>query len=222
MLLKINFNRALIISFLWHLFCIFAVTIIIVPVGVKARRLSDVSFLGSILDKESFKRELGVSPSHGHRFDNEMFQLQKESLPEKSSRIKIEKDYFLDKDSGRESADYIIGMEKAHPKVIDEASYREYAEQAVSRTILFKPPIPDYKAALSETQEGDLSTSYRVRVKVFISPDGTVKKADTLQTSGSPEIDLIATRYVKKWKFIALNPDRPQEDSEEIVLVEFE
>jgi len=52
---KINFNRALVISFSWHLFCFLMFTIIIVPVGVMQKRLSDIYFLGSLLDKKSLK-----------------------------------------------------------------------------------------------------------------------------------------------------------------------
>jgi len=52
-----------------------------------------------------------------------------------------------------------------------------------------------------------------------ITKDGTVKTADILETSGYPDLDLIAIRYVKQWKFIPLKPDQLQEDQEGIIQI---
>src|SRR3990167_5021874 len=53
-MLRLTFKRALIISFLWHIFCFFAVIIVISPVGMKEERFSKINFIGPILDKDIF------------------------------------------------------------------------------------------------------------------------------------------------------------------------
>lgn len=229
---KINFNRALIISFLWHLLCFFMVTIIIVPVGIMQKRLSGIYFLGSLLDKRSFKHEFKDLDTFSTTRQKGRVKLSlddQQVVLIKRVGFNGERELFLESSSEIMGIDSIIGTEKLFPDMVEkehvysvsDSSLSEISGKAKSRLVLFKPPFPDYKAAASTHQKDNMPISYNVRLRLVITKDGTVKAADTLQTSGYPDIDLIAARYVKKWKFIPLKPNQLQEDQEGIVQIEF-
>lgn len=210
------------------------VTIIIVPAGVMQKRLSDIYFLGSLLDKKSFKHEfrnIGNLPGGGEQRARAKPVLEgRPAFPVKRVNPGREKGASLKRLYGLDDIDSVIETEKLLPAQAErEYLYEgpgdrllEISGGAKDRLVLFKPPLPDYKTAVSINQQDSiLSTSYKVQLKLLITADGTVKSADILQTSGYPDIDLIAERYVKKWKFIPLKPDEPQNNQEGVVQIEF-
>lgn len=228
-LLKVTFNRAFIISFLWHLFCFFAVTIIIVPVGIKPQGSSEVSFIGSILDEHSFYREF----RNLHlRSDSSSPALNKFLFPdnEKIASRRLERysdaEHFLKVKPYKVSIDEILEVEKILPAGISKGPLLKSADrdfeiegEARERTVLLKPPFPVYQSLLSKTQEDIIGEYCKVRLKIVITPEGRVKSVEKLASSGSPEIDLMAIRYVKKWSFAPLKPDQPQNNQEGILLL---
>jgi len=229
---KINFNRALIISFLWHILCFFMVTIIIVPVGLMQKRLSDIYFLGSLLDKKSFKHEFIDLDAYSEKRRKSAAKLSLDDqrlIPVKRIGFGRERPLFLENSSETMNIDSIIGTEKLFPNTVKkervyskpDSGFPEISGKAKDRLVLFKPPFPDYKIALSARNKDNAFISSSVKLKLIITKDGTVKAADILQTSGYPDIDLITVRYVKKWRFIPLKPNQPQEDQEGIVQIEF-
>ncbi len=229
---KINFNRALIMSFLWHLLCFFMVTIIIVPVGVMQKRLSGIYFLGSLLDKKFFKhefRDLDTFSKNRRKATAGLFLDDQQVIPVKRIGFGRERGFFLENSSEIMGIDSIIGTEKLFPDMVKkervylepDSSFSEISGKAKDRIVLFKPPFPDYKVTLSARHKDNILISCSVKLRLIITKDGTVKAADILQSSGYPDINLIAVRYVKKWKFIPLKPDQAQEDQEGIVQIEF-
>lgn len=231
MLFKITFNRALIISFLWHLFCFFAVTIIIVPVGIRQQRLSDISFIGSILDKDSFHREFRDWHTHSDASYSKLSRLSlpaDEEISTKRLEVYADTDYLLKTKPYKVSIDEILEAEKKLPAGIKkklplESTDRgfEIKGEARERTVLFRPPSPDYQGLISTPQKDIIGEYYKVRLKIIIAADGSVKTAEKLTSCGYPEIDLLAIRYVKKWSFAPLSPDKPQNDQEGILLLKF-
>jgi len=208
------------------------ITIIIVPVGVMKKRLSDIYFLGSLLDKKSFKHEFKTLDTFfkGRRREGAQLSLNDEQiLPVERINFSRGKDLFLKNSPEIIGTDSIIGTEKLFPDMIQkervysepDSAASEISGEAKNRLVLFKPPFPDYRVAVSTHHKDSVPISYNVRLRLVIAKDGTVKTADTLQTSGYPDIDLIAIRYVKKWKFISLKPDQTQEDQEGIVQIAF-
>ncbi len=229
---KINFNRALIISFLWHLLCFFTITIIIVPAGAMQKRLSDIYFLGSLLDKKSFKhdfRDLDTFSKKRQKSTAKVSLDEEQVIPVKRIGFGRERTLFLENSSEVTGIDSIIGTEKLFPDTVKreraysepDRGFPEISGKAKDRLILFKPPFPDYKVALSAHHKDNVFISCSVELKLIISKEGTVKTADILQTSGYPDIDLIAVRYAKKWRFTPLKPDYPQNDQEGVVQIEF-
>ena len=227
---KINFNRALILSFFWHLFWFFAVTIVIMPASGAQKRFSDISFLGSILDENASIKELKVGRLRSNErlsSSRELFILNKQDLYSERLDMHGERDYLSKSKPYKNSIDEILELEKKQPAITKEQTTSkpmdrdsEIEGEAKSRVILFKPPMPDCRQALFG-QEGDIPQEYyKVKLRVLIGPDGNIKTADKLESSGYPEIDLIAMRYVKKWNFSPINPSSPQRDQEGIIFLE--
>ncbi len=227
---KVNFSRALIMSLLWHLLCFFMFTIIIVPVGVIQKRLSDIYFLGSLLDKKSLQHEsegLDTFSQIDRQGRRELSLDGYKAVTEDRIDLIKGRGPALEDSAGFSGIDSIIGTVKIYPDIMKkervytepDASSSEIIGKAKDRLILFKPLLPDCKIALSSYYKDGAPISCNVRLRLVITKDGTVKIADTIETSGYPDIDLIAIRYVKKWKFIPLKPDQLQEDQEGIVRI---
>ena len=230
MLIKINFKKALLISLCWHVFCFFAFTIVIVPIGIGPKRLSEIYFLGSILDNNSSDNsstELASRSYMKHNRESSAFSASKGSSLE---RIRVEKDksYHVNQKDKSKPIGTIINTDK---KVINLASVEtevklkkqilEISGQAKNRSVLFKPPLPDYESLMSNSNVDISDLSLKVKLKVVISSEGSVKSAESIETSGYPEIDLIAIRHLKKWHFSPLNPDSAGADEEGAVTIEF-
>ncbi len=230
MLIKINFKKALLISLSWHLFCFFAFTIVIVPIGIGPKRLSDIYFLGSILDKnssDSSSTELASRSYIKHNRDNSIFSAGNGSS---LKRIRVEKDksYHLNqKDKSKligtiiDTDKKVINLDSKETKFQLKKEIPEISGQAKNRSVLFKPPLPDYESLMSNSNVDISDLSLKVKLKVVISKDGSVKSAESIETSGYPEIDLIAIRYLKKWQFSLLSPDSVGADEEGAVTIEF-
>ena len=61
-----------------------------------------------------------------------------------------------------------------------------------SRSVIYRPQPP--KITTSETLPS-------VKVKIWITPDGSVSKVELLTTTGDPEINSTVISYMKRWKF---------------------
>jgi TonB family protein len=84
---------------------------------------------------------------------------------------------------------------------------------AKDRIIMYKPDL-DKVIEMPSDFNSDFSASVGFR----ISEDGFVKYAECVVSSGFPEIDQAAIRYVRKWQFVP----NPKDDQEGIVRVSFE
>lgn len=207
------------------------ITIIIVPVGVRQRRFSDISFLGSILDKRSLRREFRNLHPHsllGGHGSEKMFLPERNNLTKELPRAGFEKDTFTKKKPYAVSIDEILDVDKRLPDMAEvEESLESVSKvsgvegEVRNRAILYKPSLPDYKTLLPPSEKNITGGYLRVRLKIIVSPDGSIKAVENLQTSGYPEIDLMAIRHVKKWKFVPLSPERQQGLQEGVVLLEF-
>ena len=230
MLIKINFKKALLISLCWHVFCFFAFTIVIVPIGIGPKRLSEIYFLGSILDNNSSDNsstELASRSYMKHNRESSAFSASKGSSLE---RIRVEKDksyHINQKDKSKPIGTIIntnkkvINLDRVETEVKLKKHIPEISGQAKNRSVLFKPPLPDYESLMSNSNVDISDLSLKVKLKVVISSEGSVKSAESIETSGYPEIDLIAIRHLKKWQFSPLNPDSVGADEEGAVTIEF-
>jgi len=199
-----NLNIALLISISWHLICIFLVTPVLGSGGIKENSTT-ISFLGSILGK------IAVVPERS-------FTLDRVSLVQKIERMR-------DVDSGEfdltspESAPKIIDTEPDKEKFVSfgdrykaiafkmhhrrkERSRIKFRDVAVTgearnRTILYRPALSKILTATSY-----FSSNYNVNIKFNVSEHGFVERPECVVSSGYPEIDQIAVRYVRMWQFV--------------------
>ncbi|MFC1807420.1 hypothetical protein ACFL0T_03515 [Candidatus Omnitrophota bacterium] len=230
MIFKINFNRALIISFFWHLFWFFMITIVIVPVGGRHGGFSDVSFLGSILDDGSYRDEFGNPGSFSGSRTRRIFQ----SFSSKSGglifkRVKVysDRNYISEARPYKVSIDEILQSEKRLPADSNREEYSGYGllkptivGDAKDRLVIFMPPLSDILAAVKEANRSQ-STSYNsARLQIIITADGMVKHAEGHETTGISEIDYALVEYAKEWRFAPLKDDQDQADQEGTLVFE--
>jgi len=204
-------------------------TVVIVPIGVRQKGFSDISFLGSVLDKESFWHELEtlkMSSVLDQKGLGAPILLHKDALTTEPIKAPFHKSTRLDESHYKPNASEVIKKKKEFLVVSgdkdlarEEAGLSIIEGRAKERSIIFRPSPPDYKEVIVLSQE-TAGAHFKVKLRIIISPDGSVKAVDNLETSGRPEIDLIAARYLKKWKFSSLSPDKPQEDQEGIISLE--
>ena len=231
--LNINFNKALIISLLFHLFWFFMITVVVIPVGGGQNKMADISFLGAILDDNPFKHQFDISDSRFHRTTKRP-DIFNQSNPEGAvvERIPIydKSDHFFKEKAYSRSIDEILETEK---RIADTVGLEiELNEPAVKesqvlnlgprRTVIFKPPLSSYRELGTNSAKENIDAYFKIELKVVILPSGDVKFIEILQTCGQPELDLKAIRYVEKWKFVPLSPDKPKEDQVEAILLELE
>ncbi len=72
---------------------------------------------------------------------------------------------------------------------------------AKNRKVLYRPSPPVIKAKEPPPP---------VRIKIWINPDGTVYKAELLETTGNPSIDRKIKEYILRWKFNKISSDKKQ------------
>lgn len=219
---KINFNRALILSLSWHLLCFFMVTIIIVPVGISQNKLSEIYFLGSLLDRSSIGHELQSRDGFSRRDrgvlivktsqDRDIKGLHPAPF-EKENNTMIKKMHY---DFRKAST---IRTEKVTPSMQSNDFHKEpFIEisapegQPAPREIVLRPLLSEFKMALTEAQRNNnLLSFYSVDISVSIKNDGIVESAHVINTSGVAGIDIIMTDYIKKCKFKPLESEGTQE-----------
>lgn len=184
-------RQALLISLLWHLFCISFVSIIFTPKGFKRNKYFSVYFLGSILNG-------GVS-----------FPESQQALHNDSVKLPSEADIQIGIAPFNEGSDISFSEQKkiVDPDSIIDLDYLEKEAPALTnlgplkrldhkREIIFRPEFPKYP----EWVQQDFRASFIV-FNVYISAEGLVEQLICLQASGNPEIDVTLARYIERWRF---------------------
>jgi hypothetical protein len=218
---KINFNSAFILSLLWHLFCFFAVTIIILPAGISQKRLPEVYFLGSLLDKSPVGYEF-KSPEGFLRRDRGILKLNmandKNSGVVHVFPINKERNIIIKKKNYNFREASVIDMGKAipgaHKNTYDKPIIGVPDVQVISaaRKILFSPPLSDFMPEIARIQRKDnLSSRYHIRISAFVENSGVVESVSIVDTSGDEDIDTIMKDYIKICRFEPLKNNEIQE-----------
>ena len=181
---------ALLISFLWHLFWMFSVSIEFSASALKLRQYSSVHFLGSILsDSISFAEN---QPAE----EENLVPLPPEADLQGVSHF-TKKAY----------ASLSVEKETPNPEAIIDVDALEEGLALVSfvpikglpqqREIIFQPPIPEFpELVIAQEARGSC-----VVFKIYISADGLVHQIINIQASGNPEIDASLARYIRRWRF---------------------
>ncbi|MBI4335803.1 MAG: TonB family protein [Candidatus Omnitrophica bacterium] len=199
------FNTAFLISVSWHIFCMLCFTIVVLPTSLPMSKITNVSFLGPILEKTAFELMLekkseservfygGPMSAGGVIVDHE------EKAPGDISAM----DYFFE-GAGTETrikTDDLFGQFKYRPPFRQATSGGPDEERpAAAREILYKPEAP-----VAAKQAGYAGESFAVELKFKIAPNGWVENVTLLASSGYTDVDLAAINYVKAFRFAPLD-----------------
>ena len=198
-----SFLIAIMISFSIHLFWIFSVNVVVPGKKMIEKVYTQIEFLGSILGKTAFDIMLERSDPYGISYQ------ENKSLGE---------DNFLR--TSNEKQDIIIGGVKPH--------YEKYFDSVIHASLLAKKVLPDIFLIQHEHKKNKYYTNeiiegrkviykpihplvynveyggndvFKIKLKVFITPSGKVKMVEPINTTGYPEIDMIAVKYFRGWIF---------------------
>jgi hypothetical protein len=225
---KINFNRALVMSTLWHMLCFFMVTIVVLPVGARQKRLSDVYFLGTLLERNTLNREFTSAEEFSRRRTD--ITAISPVINKASGRVDFTgplktRDYMLKRRDHVMVMDSITQTEKIIPNMIEEGLHRQDASfefqiegPAGQREIASKPPLPDNIKSLINGRD-NLLDDYSFIQRISIAGNGEVSFLDMIELSDYPETDLLLREYIKKWRFVSLGDDMSDQSSEGTIRV---
>ncbi len=209
-------NIAIIVSASWHIICIFSIAPIFTTVDIK-QTSATVSFLGSILERvvatpektfalDDFSMARPIEGAGGNAL-----KLRGPEPITKVSTLNTEKEkpvFSLDRRDGAIKMHYQkkgklrIGLKKADVLINGEVE---------NRTLLYKPELP--KISFFPSRFG---SDYNVTIKFKVSRHGFVESPECILSSGSPSIDQMAMRHVRRWQFMPSSADGAQEGMAQI------
>ena len=198
-----SFLIAILISFSIHLFWIFSINVVVPGKTMIEKVYTQIEFLGSILGKTAFDIMLERSDPYGI------------SYQEKAS---LGQDEFLETNNEKRNI-FIGGAETFYEKYFDSVIYSSLLAKKVlpdiflkqnelrrneyysydiheGRKVIYKPVHP----LLNRGKYGG-NDVFNIKLKVLISPAGNVKMLEPINTTGYPEVDMIAMKYFKGWIF---------------------
>ncbi len=222
------FSLSIAFSTVWHLFWICVVGIAITPSVRPANLHQEVGFLGPILEKTAFDLLTeNVNPqaetlySSSVLFQDEIYlkpegperKVRKEFLPGALSDgfVFFLRDYVNDTREIQPYLAHIAGVKYEGPDHIEAPGIKG---PAADRGIIFKPGLPDIPAGLY----GD-NKEYAVKLKFFVSRKGLVYGVAPVVSSGFPEIDMEATKSLKRWRFSPSSGEKKSESDWGIITV---
>ena len=210
------FNLSIVFSSIWHLFWISSIGISVTPSIQPNSFYQEVDFLGPILEKTAFDLMVEeVTPQAETLYAKTALSLDDIYLKPKGPERKVLKEFTPDvmRDRFTFSLREFIKNTKENPLYFVEdirVAYEETDNKRVppafiegpagKREIIFKPASLTVPRSLYGGRE-----EYIVKLKFFISNDGVVHDIEPIVSSGYPEIDLKAMRFLRKWRFSPLS-----------------
>ena len=200
-------NTAILISVSWHFFCMFLFNPV-APAGNIKEYGGSISFLGGILEN--------VSPGN-----KKLFTPDNASIAYEINKAEPVEPGFIN--TRLEKKDIFYPQDNYEPLNLDIYRRKESARvdfsgffikgDARDRVIVYKPDMEKVVMLPS-----DFSSDFSSTVKFMISRDGFVKYAECVISSGFPEIDREAVRYIRKWQFAP----EAEDNQEGVIRVSFE
>lgn len=217
------FNLSILFSSIWHLCWISFIGITITPDIQPGNFHQEVSFLGPILEKTAFDLMVeGAKPRAETLYAKSTLSDAKSTLfvgdvylKPKGPQRKILKEFIFDDLRERFSfslRDYIKDTKEIPLYLAEEimVSYKAQPERKLATTlvegparereIIFKPLSLTVPPGLYGDREEHI-----VKLKFFVSNNGVVHDVEPVISSGYLEIDLQATKFLKRWRFSPLS-----------------
>ncbi|MFH0732245.1 MAG: energy transducer TonB [Candidatus Omnitrophota bacterium] len=231
-MVRMTFSRALLFSFLWHVFCFFAVVIIVVPISTETEKFSKINFIGSLLDTDTFayyRQEEELTQHHESSITRRLKMVEGKLPPfpkEKNRQASLAADMIKPYSA---SITEIIKEEKEQPVGISlplkESGLMQDAKiksEVADRQILFRPSAPVIQRAFFLNKVPNKGEKFQINLRFLVSPEGKVVFIEKVKSCGYPDIDIVAIEHIKKWRFAPLGPDKPKKDQEGIMLLDLE
>lgn len=222
------FNIAFLTSLVWHLFCMSTVNIVVLPGKYKMRELTSVSFLGPLLEKTALEillinKPVAITTSYQHSLKYRHSFEKKEVSPLKDETKDEAKMYISTRaeDSIGKALGKSVCKDKEVPNVVKETK-RKYVQLKSSsgilgpvakREVIYKPTKPKLPSWVTA------SAPFILELEFSVSAQGEVNEVIPAISCGNPEVDLLAIRYLKSWKFAPLVQDLPDEQKSRIRLI---
>jgi len=205
------FNISFIISFSWHVFCIFAFILVITPGGLTFNNFPQTSFLGGILESDMFRPDYSMKSSFmitpykedfaspGVIFGRSDYDINKYVMADSVA----DKEGFLDLPGQKQIPDFVVAAGGSLEPVASQnhvlvAASGIIIEGALTeRRIVYNPPL----------DEKNMVADFKARV----SKNGMVQGVERLSASSSLKNDIAAMRYVRAILFAPVDMDAPQE-----------
>ena len=200
-------NIAVLVSASWHILCLFAISPVLVSGNIVYNH-APISFLGSILDKISIvpERQFALDsvsiiqrPETSRHVPSKGFLLTSPKFLEKSEFIQPDKERIVF------SKDRDIFFTTYHDKKTRSGidfKGRLVGGEAKDRLILYKP-----RPSRLSISPSSFRSDYRVDLRFGISRYGFVERPECIVSSGSPEVDQVARRYIRRWQFVPLDSE---------------
>lgn len=208
---KSEFKISLMISIAFHLVCLFGITVVILPKSLPVAKTSTIAFLGPLFEKTAF--DLMVEQA------NSLLETDYTTPPLEGGFSGIAEEVILDK-MEYTSFDIIkkVGVNRSRirnvllgHKMIPEYGFADEGElwqsdekedffisgPAGNLEIISKPDCPQIQISDTEVEYGP----YLVELDFVVNSMGGVSEIVPRISSGYPEIDIIAIRYLKKFQF---------------------
>jgi hypothetical protein len=207
------------------------ITIVIIPIGIRQKRLSDIYFLGALIERDSLVKEFrgkdDLSRKRGQAVIERMPAMKRDGLaladdPRAGTAPAFKDDHKLS-DTGS-----IMHTEKILPGIASTRHSREIVflrldidGEAGRREVLFKPETESLEY-LSDESWSDISDYYTLEIGISIAADGTVLASDIIRASEYPDIDTMLQDYIGAWRFRPLESGQSQDETAEgVISVEF-
>jgi hypothetical protein len=186
-----------------HIFAMSAVVIITPDDAGRKKSFTRVDFLGPLLEKTAFdimlesanpivrtsyswgympfgSSSLKVSSPGRMTFKPETFPASFESIMDNAVLDSL-KDYKATPDFFLKTRKDLLRQKKWMPS---------------KRNIMYRPEAPFFEKDLYGGKE-----AVNASVRALVSPDGKVKSIEPVTTTGYPQLDILAAKYVKSWIF---------------------
>ena len=213
-----EFNLSILFSSIWHLFWICVIGIVITPSVQTSDVYQEVSFFGPILEKTAFDIMVDeVIPQAETLYARSAVFVDKIYLKPEGPERKTVKEFTLGaiRDKITFSLHGYVKDAKEIPvyfsedipmvyagsgKTVNADSLQKVEGPAGEREVIFKPEAVTISRGLYRGAD-----EYLIKLKFFVSGNGIVYDVNPVISSGYPEVDIQAIRFVKRWRFSPLS-----------------
>ena len=180
-----------------HIFAMSAVMIVTPEKIGRKKNFTRVDFLGPILEKTAFDIMLeSTNPVVKTSYSFGDMPLGPRNLKVSSpGRMSVEPEFSSRLEN---SMDNSILKALAGYKIVPDFYLDVMEDVLTRRKVIYAPEAPFVMKDLYGGKD-----FIEVKIRAQVSPGGSVRKAEPVTTTGYPQLDIIAAKYVRSWTFEA-------------------